>query len=43
MVIVLDLTTLRKRILPQLATRYFGGLEGSITTWRLSQPELNLS
>ncbi|HXJ90062.1 MAG TPA: HAMP domain-containing sensor histidine kinase [Candidatus Binatia bacterium] len=28
MVIVLDLNTLQKRILPQLATRYFGGLEG---------------
>jgi signal transduction histidine kinase len=28
MVIVLDLSALRKRILPQLATRYFGGLEG---------------
>jgi signal transduction histidine kinase len=28
MVIVLDLKALRKRILPQLATRYFGGLEG---------------
>jgi len=28
MVIVLDLNALRKRILPDLATRYFGGLEG---------------
>ena len=28
MVIVLDLNALRKRILPQLAMRYFGGLEG---------------
>jgi signal transduction histidine kinase len=28
MVIVLDLNALRKRILPELATRYFGGLEG---------------
>jgi signal transduction histidine kinase len=28
MVIVLDLDALRKRILPDLATRYFGGLEG---------------
>jgi signal transduction histidine kinase len=28
MVIVLDFDSLRKRILPQLATRYFGGLEG---------------
>ena len=28
MVIVLDLNTLRKRILPDLATRYFGGLDG---------------
>jgi signal transduction histidine kinase len=28
MVIVLDLDALRKRILPELATRYFGGLEG---------------
>jgi len=28
MVIVLDMNALRKRILPQLATRYFGGLEG---------------
>src|ERR1700757_3816312 len=27
-VIVLDLNALRKRILPDLATRYFGGLEG---------------
>jgi signal transduction histidine kinase len=27
MVIVLDLNALRKRILPELATRYFGGLE----------------
>jgi signal transduction histidine kinase len=28
MVIVLDVNALRKRILPELATRYFGGLEG---------------
>ena len=28
MVIILDLNALQKRILPQLATRYFGGLEG---------------
>jgi signal transduction histidine kinase len=28
MVIVLDLNALRKRIFPELATRYFGGLEG---------------
>ena len=28
MVIVLDLNALRKRILPDLATRYFGGLDG---------------
>ena len=28
MVIVVDLNALRKRILPELATRYFGGLEG---------------
>lgn len=28
MVIVLDLNALRKRILPQLAMRYFGGLDG---------------
>jgi len=28
MVITLDLNALQKRILPQLATRYFGGLEG---------------
>jgi hypothetical protein len=28
MVIVLDLNALRKRILPELAARYFGGLEG---------------
>ena len=28
MVVVLDLNALRKRILPELGTRYFGGLEG---------------